>query len=437
MSTFDATVPAAQPTLAARFRLPTGPIQFLGFDRPYWRIVIRGSVLLAVTLGIYRFWLTTDTRRFLWSNTQVLGEPLEYTGTARELLIGFLVAVAILVPFYAFIFLLALSFEQIAQLAGVIAFLLATILGHFAVYRARRYRLTRTVYRGVRFHQTGSAWHYAVLAILWWTGVILTLGLAYPIAQSRLERFKMRNTWFGNLQGRFEGSAANLFIRGLFMWLVVVGPLVASLVAMAAALDITALQELTGSSDEDSFRRFGETHPGLAYAFGFGVGALIWGFLAGLLLYPAFQAMVLRWWASGLRFGNMAASSTLRTGEVYATYLRYIGWSIVFSTIGSIAVVILFAAIASVLWATGLLENQWFSEAREIVGAISAVALYVVFALGYAAIYQVKVKLGLWRAVANSTGLSNPATLETVSSVGAPASAVGEGLADALNVGGF
>src|SRR5215470_433700 len=83
MSTLDAAVPAAQPSLAARFRLPTGPIQFLGFDRDYWQIWIRGSVLLAVTLGIYRFWLTTDTRQFLWSNTEVLGEPLEYTGTAR------------------------------------------------------------------------------------------------------------------------------------------------------------------------------------------------------------------------------------------------------------------------------------------------------------------------------------------------------------------
>jgi hypothetical protein len=61
----------------------------------------------------------------------------------------------------------------------------------------------------------------------------------------------------------------------------------------------------------------------------------------------------------------------------------------------------------------------------------------VAFALGFAAIYQVKVRLGLWRAVANSTGLANPATLETISSVGAPASSVGEGLADALNVGGF
>src|SRR5262245_6968909 len=248
MSTLDAVVPAAQPSLAARFRLPTDPIQFLGFERDYWRIWIRGSVLLAVTLGIYRFWLTTDTRQFLWSNTEVLGEPLEYTGTARELLIGFLIAVAILVPFYALLFLLALGIDQLRELAGLIGFVLATLLGHYAVYRARRYRLTRTVFRGVRFHQTGSAWGYAVRAVLWWTLVILTLGLAYPLAQSRLERFKMRNTWIGNLQGRFEGSATSLFLRGFLMWLVIIGPLIASLVAVIAALDIATLRQLAENS---------------------------------------------------------------------------------------------------------------------------------------------------------------------------------------------
>ena len=437
MSTLDAAAPAAQASLAARFRLPTGPIQFLGFDRAYWRIWLRGSLLLAITLGIYRFWLTTDTRQFLWSNTEVLGEPLEYTGTARELLIGFLIAVAILIPFYAFLFLLALSVDQLRELAGLVGFVLATLLGHFAVYRARRYRLTRTVLRGVRFHQTGSAWGYAVRAVLWWTLVILTLGLAYPIAQSRLERFKMRNTWLGNLQGRFEGSAASLFVRGLLMWLIIAGPLVASLVAVGAALDIATLRQLAESGSEEAFTRVVVSHPTLASASGFVIGALTWAILVGIVLYPVFQAMVLRWWASGLRFSEMAASSTLGTGEVYATYLRYIGWSIVFSTIGTFAVGILIAAIASLLWATGLLQNQWLADAGEMIVAISAVVLYVVFALGYAAIYQVKVKLGMWRAIANSTGLSNPAMLETISSVGAPASAVGEGLADALNVGGF
>jgi uncharacterized membrane protein YjgN (DUF898 family) len=437
MSALDAAVPAAQPSLAARFRLPTGPIQFLGFDKDYWRLWIRGSVLLALTLGIYRFWLTTDTRRFLWSNTEMLGEPLEYTGTARELLIGFLIAVAILIPFYAFIFALALTQGLIGQLAGAIGFVLATVLGHYAAYRARRYRLTRTVYRGVRFHQTGSAWLYAIMAVLWWTVIILTLGLAYPIALSRLERFKMRNTWLGNLQGRFEGSAVGLFLRGLLMWLVVVGPLIGSLVAFILALDTALLQELTSTSDDDALKRLIEAHPNMAFASAFGIGALVWAVIAGILLYPVFQAMVLRWWTAGLRFGDMTASSTLRTGEVYATYLRYIGWSMVFSIIATFALMLLGAAGAAALWASGVLEKEWFSSIGEIAAAILGVVVYVAFALGFAAIYQVKVRLGLWRAVANSTGLANPATLETISSVGAPASPVGEGLADALNVGGF
>jgi uncharacterized membrane protein YjgN (DUF898 family) len=438
MTTFDAAVPAAQRSLAARFGLPTGPIQFLGFDKDYWRLWIRGSILLALTLGIYRFWLTTDTRRFLWSNTEVLGEPLEYTGTARELLIGFLIAVAILIPFYALIFLLALTQGVIGQLAGVIGFVLATVLGHYAVFRARRYRLSRTAFRGVRFHQTGSAWLYAIIAILWWTLIILTLGLAYPIGLARLERFKMRNTWLGNLQGRFEGSAFSLFIRGLFMWLVVLGPLIASLVVLISAVDTALLWELASTADDEAaLGRLLQAHPNVALASAFGAGALVWAALAGMLLYPVFQAMVLRWWSSGLRFGDMAASSTLRTGEVYLTYLRYIGWSIVFSTIATFALMLVGAAGGVALWASGILQKEWFSNISEIGSVILGVVIYVALALGFAAIHQVKVRLGLWRAVANSTGLSNPATLETISSVGAPASPVGEGLADALNVGGF
>ena len=62
-------------------------------------------MLLLVTLGIYRFWLATDVRRFLWNNTEIAGDNLEYIGTARELLLGFLIAIALLVPIYAVFFL--------------------------------------------------------------------------------------------------------------------------------------------------------------------------------------------------------------------------------------------------------------------------------------------------------------------------------------------
>ena len=95
-----------------------GSVRFLGARRSYWRLLVRGAVLLMVTLGIYRFWLMTDVRRFLWSNTEVAGESLEYAGTALELLLGFLVAVALLIPLYAGFFIAALDLGTLGQIVG-------------------------------------------------------------------------------------------------------------------------------------------------------------------------------------------------------------------------------------------------------------------------------------------------------------------------------
>ena len=72
------TAADAHATAAPAMPAPTAPaVRFVGNPRAYWRLLIRGAALLAVTLGIYRFWFATDVRRFLWSNTEVSGETLE------------------------------------------------------------------------------------------------------------------------------------------------------------------------------------------------------------------------------------------------------------------------------------------------------------------------------------------------------------------------
>src|SRR5260221_11432772 len=187
-----------------------------------------------VTLGVYRFWLTTDIRRFLLSNTEIAGEALEYTGTPIELLLGFLVAIAILIPVYAGFFLAALDLGILGKLSGVVAFAALGVLGQYAIYRARRYRLTRTIYRGLRFHQTGSAWAFAFRAMLWWIVTGLSVGLAYPFQLASLERYKMRNTFYGDLGGRFEGSGFILLLRGFPIWLFVIAPLWLSFASVRA-----------------------------------------------------------------------------------------------------------------------------------------------------------------------------------------------------------
>src|SRR4029079_4327963 len=299
------TVPAIPPLPAPA--TPAAPaVRFVGDRRAYWRLLVRGAALLAVTLGIYRFWFATDIRRFLWSNTEVAGETMEYSGTATELLIWFLIAIAVLIPLNLMLFIAALSLGTIGQFASVLSFPLLFFLGQFAIFRARRYRLTRTIYRGVRCHQDGSAVRFAICASLWWILIVLTLGLAYPFAQSRLERFKMRHTYYGNLQGRFEGSGWPLFFRGLIMWLMVVGPLMFALTYALIAVDWAKVGAAAAASDGggDFLQKIEAASPAVDTAIAITIGAVVFSMMTAVVLFPIFQAMVLRWWISGLRLGG-------------------------------------------------------------------------------------------------------------------------------------
>ena len=68
----------------------TGGVRFRGRRRTYAWLLARGAALLMVSLGLYRFWLMTDVRRFLWASTEIDGETLEYAGTPLELLLKFM-----------------------------------------------------------------------------------------------------------------------------------------------------------------------------------------------------------------------------------------------------------------------------------------------------------------------------------------------------------
>src|ERR1700682_3084580 len=198
---------------------PPMPVSFSGNRGEFFGLVTRGAALELITVGFYRFWLTTDIRRHLWSNTHVDGDAFEYTGRAKELLLGFLFALAILVPIYLAYFLAGLEAERVKAFASIPLVVFFYLFGQFAIYRARRYRLTRTVWRGVRFWMSGSGWAYAARATLWGLFVIVTLGLALPWREAALERYKMRHSFYGDLEGSFEGRGWEFFKRGWWLWL--------------------------------------------------------------------------------------------------------------------------------------------------------------------------------------------------------------------------
>jgi uncharacterized membrane protein YjgN (DUF898 family) len=163
-------------------------LRFVGDSRDFRRLMVRGNALQAVTLGLYRFWLFSDMRRFLWAGVELDDENFEYTGTALELLTGFMRALGLLIPVNMALFYALLSVGTLGQ--STIMFVVLYGFGQFGTFRARGYRLTRTVLRGLRFHQTGSGIIFALRAILWWIVVFGTIGLAYPFMMASQERYR-------------------------------------------------------------------------------------------------------------------------------------------------------------------------------------------------------------------------------------------------------
>jgi len=404
-------------------------VKFLGREAAYWRLRVKGAALSMFTLGIYRFWFATDIRRYLWSNTEIAGETLEYTGLATELLGGFLLAVAIVGPLYTAVASAALALDTAETAIAGAGVVLFVWLGQFALYRARRYRLTRTVFRGVRFDQHGSAWRYAPLALLWWTLIAVTLGLAYPWAQASLQRYKMRHTSYGDLPGAFGGSGLALFMRGLPIWLGVVGPIVAALVLLERMVDWNALNAMIAQGEGKPLALLvGNSNVEVFAVIG---SAAALSLAAAVLLYPLFAGTMMRWWISGLRFGPVAVRSHLPMMQVYRIYLRFLLYAVPYV-----------AAISGVggacIFLSGkLIHSNHDSMLAELFASSLSLAIYVIIVLGASTIYQVVVTFAMWRLCAQTAELVDAEALGSVRAGGAPDSALGEGLVDALGVGGI
>ena len=68
---------------------------------------------------------------------------------------------------------------------------------------------------------------------------------------------------------------------------------------------------------------------------------------------------------------------------------------------------------------------------------IASIVFYLIEALAIWVIWQVAVKLAIWRMTVESVTLMNFDAVARVRADGEAASALGEGLADALGSGGF
>ena len=104
------------------------------------------------------------------------------------------------------------------------------------IHRARRYRLSRTRWRGIRGGQSGRSWRFAWLYL--WTMVLIpiTLGWIVPWRTVRLQKALFDDTRFGDKAFTFSGSAGPLYRRYWLVWLSAIVLLIGTIVAVFAII---------------------------------------------------------------------------------------------------------------------------------------------------------------------------------------------------------
>ena len=389
---------------------------FAGDDAEFRRLVTKGALLELVTAGFYRFWLATRIRRYLWGGTLLGGDPLEYLGTGRELLYGFLFALAILAPIYLAYLLIGLAAESYKAFASVPLALFFIAFGQFALYRARRYRLHRTAWRGLRFGMSGSGWAYSWRAMLWGAAIIASLGLALPWADAALERYKMRNTFYGDLQGSFVGRGWELFKRGWWIWLA----------ALFAVIGFSVLVVALAKSGGGPGQKPDPQASALV-----GLAMLVMGLVA-VFFYGAYKAIQWRWWLEGYASVRSSRLRTSRPGPTSAI----IGNSSA-GRCSRCSSPEFLQRWRSSQFRVSRAQIPYLRGADRAAFYVTMGCWYLISLLSLGALYRIYLIQRVWKFVVRSLTLHGLEAAQEVRAREGTADAVGEGLMDSLDVVGF
>ncbi|MFN4164008.1 MAG: DUF898 family protein [Ferrovibrio sp.] len=388
------------------------------------RLLLKNFGLSILTLGVYRFWARTALRRYFWSAITIGGEPLEYIGRGSELFVGFLVVMAIFIPLtiaYSAMQTLLLG-NPFADTGMIIAYMLGiTLLIAAASYRARRYRLSRTLWRGIRANQGGSTWHYVGRYFLWMLAGIFTLGLTVPAACANLARYRMQHSHWGNWQGSFDGRAKDLALP----WLLVLAfPLIAILFAVPVLADIPIL---IGRGDPLSMLFPAYTVRYGAVMFGLLIGSMVLAMLLTPLFYIYFQLRWLAWNIAGSRIGPLQFQPIFRPGRLLLRIV--LGYLLLLIGI----VVFVFGAMLLIGVTSTFFKTP--EESQFFFGIIVMLPAYLLLYLGSSLLSTLLITVPVLRRIANGIVITGLAAIASVRQSDAAVDASGEGLADSFDVG--
>ncbi len=344
-----------------------------------------------LTLGIYRFWAKTNIRKHIWSCVHINGQPLEYTGQGIELFKGALLVLLVFgLPLVLLITAVNVAYGPYHPAIGgvqLLVFLVFALLWGAAVYRARRYQLSRTLWRGIRGTLAGSATTYSLTYFGSILARVVSLGWSTPVMNFNLQQQIIGDMRFGDMPFTFKGRAGPLYPAYTLCWFltigVVIGLISLAIAGIAAAYngDFTAFTNELSNTGADTSDRM-NTLAAL-------IGTLVIGFYVVIfVLYPIIWAIY-----------------KARELAVFANY-------------------------------TGIDQARFSLDASalSLIGLTIGNLLLWIFTLGIATPY---VQQRLVRYLCDRMRVEGTVDVDRILQSKAPLSTMGEGLADAFDVGGI
>lgn len=395
---------------------------FHGQRRTLAWMVFKYALLTLFTLGIYRFWAKTHLRRYLWSATEFDGDRFEWHGTVKELFIGFLIALVVLLPMTvgdSLVRSTLIGSETSLAAYSIVYSLVFLFLINFAFYRMWRYRMTRTSWRSIRCNMTGSGASYALNALMWLFITGLTLGIAYPWMQAALTRKRLNETEVGGTPVECDLRGGSLFGRYILCYGL-------GIVAMLVPVAVFGLAVGPGVMDMQPSEIETVVEGAIPYLGGFLVSAPL---MVAIFLYYrtyAYQKTV-----ENTQIGETSLSANISLKPLLTSAVLT-GFAVLVIQFLPIGVIVAMAMSAD---ATGMSERtaEVFVILLPSLMLLSMVAIMPLSSAAWMAGF-------VFTAVRNflqGTVVENPDALHEIVQNAGPAPKTGEGFADALDVGAF
>jgi uncharacterized membrane protein YjgN (DUF898 family) len=199
----------------ARPALPPLPLRFTGKGSEYFGIWIVNLLLTIVTLGIYSAWAKVRRITYFYRHTALAGSSFDFHGSPTKILLGRVVALAMLVAYNYF-----LRVRSPWTLAVVVIFAVAL---PWLLRNSFRFRLYNTSWRGTRFHFRGSVGGAYRVFLLNGFLTAITFYLFLPFAHQRFKAYQHGNSYFGRSRFSFHASVGRFYLVYLILLAAVFG----------------------------------------------------------------------------------------------------------------------------------------------------------------------------------------------------------------------